>query len=76
MIRKHKLGKLAILGTALTCAVFVLAIGATSFASPAKTTKAQVAHMVRDPRRDLTIAKRPPAAPNYIFPMMARRTSA
>ncbi len=36
MIRKHKLGKLAVLGTAVTCAVFVLAVGATSFASPAK----------------------------------------
>ena len=57
MIRKHKLGKLAVLGTALTCAVFVLAVGATSFASSAKSTKAQATHMVKIPGGTLTIAE-------------------
>ena len=70
MIRKHKLSKFAAVGTAVACAVFVLAVGATSFASSTKTTKAQVAHMVKIPGGTLTIAEAAAADPNYIFPMM------
>jgi peptide/nickel transport system substrate-binding protein len=70
MIRKHKLGKFAALGTAVACAVFVLAVGATSFASPSRTTKAQVTHMVKIPGGTMTIAEAPAGGPNYIFPMM------
>ena len=70
MLRKHKLGKLAVIGTAVACAVFVLAVGATSFASPAKVQKAQVTHMVKVPGGTLTVAEGAAAGPNYIFPMM------
>jgi peptide/nickel transport system substrate-binding protein len=70
MIRKHKLSKLAVVGTAMACAVFVLAVGATSFASPSKTTKAQVAHIVKIPGGTMTIAEAPSGGPNFIFPMM------
>ena len=70
MIQKHKLSKLAAVGTAMACAVFVLALGATSFASPSKTTKAQVAHIVKIPGGTMTIAEAAAAGPNYIFPMM------
>ena len=73
MLRKHKLGKLAVVGTAVACAVFVLAVGATSFASPAKVQKAQVTHMVKVPGGTLTIAEAAAAGPNYIFPMMPRQ---
>ncbi|MGA2527598.1 MAG: ABC transporter substrate-binding protein [Acidimicrobiales bacterium] len=71
MIRKHKLGKFAALGTAVACAVFVLAVGATSFASPSKTTKAQVTHYVKIPGGTMTIAEAAAGGPNYIFPMMS-----
>jgi peptide/nickel transport system substrate-binding protein len=70
MIQKHKLSKFAVVGTALACAVFVLAVGATSFASPSKTTKAQVAHIVKIPGGTMTIAEAAAGGPNYIFPMM------
>jgi peptide/nickel transport system substrate-binding protein len=70
MIRKQKLSKIAVVGTAVACAVFVLAVGATSFASPSKTTKAQVTHMVKIPGGTMTIAEAAAGGPNYIFPMM------
>ena len=70
MIQKHKLSKLAAVGTAMACAVFVLALGATSFASPSKTTKAQVAHIVKIPGGTMTIAEAANGGPNYIWPMM------
>ncbi len=70
MLRKHKLGKLAVLGTAVACAVFVLAVGATSFAAPSKAQKTQVTHMVKVPGGTLTIAEGAAAGPNYIFPLM------
>src|ERR1035438_6114228 len=70
MIRKHKLSKYAVVGTAVASAVFVLAVGATSFASPAKTTKAQVAHIVKIPGGTMTIAEAANGGPNYIWPMM------
>jgi peptide/nickel transport system substrate-binding protein len=71
MLRKHKLGKLAVVGTALTCAVFVLAIGATSFATPSKTSPT-VAKVTTAPAiktgGTATWAQLPSATPNYIFP--------
>ena len=51
MIRKHKLGKFAVLGTAVACAVFVLAVGATSFASPPRQAGSSDPHG-EDPGRD------------------------
>ncbi len=71
MIKKRKLSKLAVVGTAVACAAFVLAIGATSFATTSKTTRTQVTHMVRVPGGTLTIAEGAAAGPNYIFPMMS-----
>jgi peptide/nickel transport system substrate-binding protein len=75
MLRKRKLTKLAILGTAVVTAVFVLAVGATSFAttSKAKATTTTTARkgMVPVPGGTLTVAAPPTAAPNYFFPMMS-----
>ena len=70
MIRKRKLTKVAVMGTAVACAVFVLAVGASSFATTSKTTTAQVTHMVKVPGGTMTIAEGAAAGPNYIFPMM------
>ena len=70
MIKKRKLSKLAVVGTALACAVFVLAVGATSFATTSKTDLAQATHMVKVPGGTMTIAEGAAAGPNYIFPMM------
>ncbi|MFZ2058364.1 MAG: ABC transporter substrate-binding protein, partial [Acidimicrobiales bacterium] len=71
MIKKRKLSKLAVVGTAVACAAFVLAIGATSFATTSKTTRTQATHMVRVPGGTLTIAEGAAAGPNYIFPLMS-----
>ena len=70
MLRNKKLGKLAVLGTAVACAVFVLAVGATSFASPSKTASAQKTHTVRIAGGTLTLAEAAAGGPNYILPMM------
>ncbi|MGO9584579.1 MAG: ABC transporter substrate-binding protein [Acidimicrobiales bacterium] len=71
MSRKHKLGKLAVVGTALVCAVFVLAVGATSFASPSKTSPKSVT-LTKAPAIKMggTAMWALPAAttPNWIFP--------
>ena len=71
MIRKRKLTKLAVVGTAVVCAVFVLAVGASSFATTSKAPTAQVTHMVKIPGGTMTIAEGAAAQPNYIFPMMS-----
>ena len=71
MMKKRKLSKLAVVGTAITCAIFVLAVGATSFATPSKTNKVQSTHMVKIPGGTLTVAEGAAAGPNYIFPMMS-----
>jgi len=70
MIRKRKLTKLAVVGTAVVSAVFVLALGASSFATTSKAPAAQVTHMVKVPGGTLTVAEGAAAAPNYLFPMM------
>ena len=70
MLRKQKLGKFAVVGTAVACAVFVLAVGATSFASPSKTSSAQKTHTVRIAGGTLTLAEAAAGGPNYILPMM------
>ena len=70
MTRKRKLTKVAIMGTAVASAVFVLAVGASSFATTSKTTAAHVTKMVKIPGGTMTIAEAPAAGPNYIFPMM------
>jgi len=71
MLRKHKLGKLAVVGTAVACAVFVLAVGATSFASPPKTSP-KSATLTKAPaiKRGGTVmwALPPSTQPNWIFP--------
>jgi peptide/nickel transport system substrate-binding protein len=71
MIRKRKLTKVAVMGTAVASAVFVLAVGASSFATTSKTTTAHVTTMVKVPGGTLTIAEGAAAGPNYIFPMMS-----
>ena len=50
--------------------MFVLAIGASSFATTSKTTTTHVTKMVKIPGGTMTLALAPSAAPNYIFPMM------
>ena len=71
MLRKRMLTKLAVVGTAVACAVFVVAVGASSSATTSKPAKAQVTHMVKIPGGTLTYATPPAAAPDYIFPMMS-----
>jgi peptide/nickel transport system substrate-binding protein len=58
------------MGTAVACAVFVLAVGASSFATTSKTNVTHVTKMVKVPGGTMTIAEAPSAGPNYIFPMM------
>jgi peptide/nickel transport system substrate-binding protein len=71
MSRKHKLGKLAVVGTAVVCAVFVLAVGATSFASPSKTSP-KSATLTKAPAIKMggtaSWAMLPSTTPNWIFP--------
>jgi peptide/nickel transport system substrate-binding protein len=62
------LTKLAVVGTAVVCAVFVVAAAAASSAS---TAKAQVTHMVKVSGGTMTYATPPGAPPTYIFPMMS-----
>ncbi|MGA2805297.1 MAG: ABC transporter substrate-binding protein [Acidimicrobiales bacterium] len=69
-IRKPKLTKLAVMGMAVASAVFVFALGATSFATPSKNTTTHVTNMVKIPGGTMTIAEAPGAGPNYVFPMM------
>ena len=71
MIKKRKLTKFAVVGTALTSAVFVLSIGVTSFASSANTSP-KSATLTKAPaiKTGGTVlwAQPPSATPNYIFP--------
>ena len=70
MIRKRKLTKVAVMGTAVASAVFVLAVGASSFATTSKATTTHVTKMVKVPGGTMTIAEAAAGGPNYIFPMM------
>jgi peptide/nickel transport system substrate-binding protein len=70
MSRKHKLGTFAVVGTAVACAVFALAVVGTSAASPSKVQKAHAVQSVRAPSGTITYASPPGAPPDYIFPMM------
>jgi peptide/nickel transport system substrate-binding protein len=71
MITKRKLSKFAVVGTAVTCAVFVLALGTTSFASSSKTSP-NSATLTKAPaiKTGGTVlwAQAPSATPNWIFP--------
>ncbi|MGP8180172.1 MAG: ABC transporter substrate-binding protein [Acidimicrobiales bacterium] len=71
MLRKRMLTKLAVVGTAAACAVFVVAVGASSSATTSKPAKAQVTHMVKIPGGTMTYATPPGGPPTYIFPMMS-----
>ena len=67
--RRRKLSKLAVVGTAVACAAFVLAACGSS-STTTTTTAAATTHMVKVPGGTLTIAEAPAGGPNYIFPMM------
>ena len=71
MIKKRKLSKFAVVGTAVTCAVFVLALGTTSFASSSKTSP-KSATLTKAPAIKMggtAMWALPPAVtPNWIFP--------
>jgi peptide/nickel transport system substrate-binding protein len=75
MLRKRKLTKFAVLGTAVVTAVFVLAVGTTSFAttSKAKATTATTARkgMVPVPGGTLTVAETPVTVVNWFFPVVS-----
>ncbi len=71
MITKRKLSKFAVVGTAVTCAVFVLALGTTSFASSSKTSP-KSATLTKAPAIKMggtaSWALPPSTTPNWIFP--------
>ncbi len=71
MRTKRKLSKFAVVGTAVTCAVFVLALGTTSFASSSKTSP-KSATLTKAPAIKMggTVlwALPPSVTPNWIFP--------
>jgi len=64
--RRRKLSKLAVVGTAVACAAFVLAACGSS-STTTTTTAAATTHMVKVPGGTLTIAEAPAGGPNYIF---------
>ncbi|MGD1012417.1 MAG: ABC transporter substrate-binding protein, partial [Acidimicrobiales bacterium] len=68
MLRKRKLIKLAVVGTAVAAAALTLAACGSS--STTTTTTSPSAHMVKVPGGTLTIAEPAASGPNYIFPMM------
>ena len=71
MRTKRKLSKLAVAGTAVTCAVLVLALGSTSFASSSKTSPKSVT-LTKAPAIKMggtaSFALPPALIPNWIFP--------
>ncbi|HLN06041.1 MAG TPA: ABC transporter substrate-binding protein [Acidimicrobiales bacterium] len=71
MLRKRKLTKLAVMGTAVISAAFVLAACGSSTTPPASSsTSTTTKTMVEIPGGTMTIAEAAAGGPNYIFPMM------